>query len=91
MTVFVQRTDGRLDYTFDWSDDVSDPLTLESVTHTAPDGITIASETTNTVALTSTVFMTGGTHGHTYLIKALALLSNGAQVPGEATIRVLDA
>ncbi len=91
MTVFVQRTDGKLDYTFDWSDDVTDPLTLESVTHTAPDGISIASETMDTTGLTSTVFMTGGTHGATYLIKALALLSNGVQVPGEATIRVFDA
>jgi hypothetical protein len=91
VTVFVQRTDGNLDYTFDWSDDVADPISLESVTHTAPDGISISSETTDTVGLTSTVFMTGGTHGGTYLIKALALLSNGVQVPGEATIRVFDA
>ena len=91
MTVFVQRTDGKLDYTFDWSDDVEDPITLESVTHTVPDGLTLASETTNTSALTSTVFLTGGRHGGVYLVKALALLSNGVQVPGEATIRVFDA
>jgi len=91
VTVFVQRTDGKLDYTFDWEDDVPDPLTLVSVTHTAQDGITIDSQTTDTTNLTSTVFLTGGTHGHTYLIKALALLSNGALVPGEATVRVMDA
>lgn len=91
MTVFVQRTDGKLDYTFDWSDDVADPLTLVSVTHIAPSGMTIASETTNTSGLTSTVFMEGGEHGVTYMLKALALLSNGALVPGEATIRVFDA
>ena len=91
MTVFVQRTDGNLDYTFDWSDDVSDPLTLITVTHTAPDGMAINSETTDTTGLTSTVFMSGGEHGATYLLKALALLSNGALVPGEATIRVFDA
>ena len=91
MTVFVQRTDGKLDYTFDWSDDAPDPLTLVSVTHIAPSGFSIDSETTNSSALTSTVFMTGGEHGATYLVKALALLSNGALVPGEATIRVFDA
>jgi hypothetical protein len=91
VTVFVQRTDGKLDYTFDWADDVSDPITLESVTHIVPGGMTLDSETTDTVGLSSTVFITGGEHGGTYLIKALALLSNGALVPGEATIRVFDA
>jgi hypothetical protein len=91
VTVYVQRTDGNLDYTFDWSDDVADPLTLDSVTHTVPAGLTLSSETTDSAGLTSTVFLTGGTHGGTYLIKALALLSNGVQVPGEATIRVFDA
>jgi hypothetical protein len=91
VTVYVQRTDGNLDYTFDWSDDVADPLTLDSVTHTVPSGLTLSSETTDSSGLTSTVFLTGGTHGGTYLIKALALLSNGVQVPGEATIRVFDA
>lgn len=90
MTVYVQRTDGKLDYTFDWEDDVADPLTLVSVTHSAQDGITISEQTTDTANLTSTVFLTGGTHGSTYLIKALALLSNGVLVPGEATIRVFD-
>lgn len=91
MTVFVQRTDGKLDYTFDWSDDVESPLTLDSVTHIVPDGLTLSTETTNTSQLTSTVFLTGGRHGVTYLIKALALLSNGVLVPGEATIRMFDA
>ncbi len=91
MTVFVQRTDGKLDYTFDWSDDVADPLTLVSVTHEAPNGLSIASETTDTSGLTSTVFMAGGEHGKTYLVKALALISNGALVPGEATIRIFNA
>lgn len=91
MTVFVQRTDGVLDYTFDWSDDVIAPLTLSSVAHTVPDGLTLSSETTNSVGLTSTVFITGGVHGSTYLIKALATLSNGVAVPGEAMIRVFDA
>lgn len=91
MTVFVQRTDGKLDYTFDWADDVSDPITLVSVTHTVPEELTLDSQTTDTSGLSSTVFLTGGVHGGTYLIKALALLSNGALVPGEATIRVFDA
>jgi hypothetical protein len=91
VTVFVQRTDGKLDYTFDWSDDVADPIELVSVSHEVPLGLTLDSETTDTSGLTSTVFVTGGTHGQTYLVKALALLSNGALVPGEATIRVLDA
>lgn len=91
MTVFLQRTDGVLDYTFDWADDISAPLTLDSVTHTVPDGLTLAGETTNASALTSTVFLTGGTHGRTYLIKALAVLSNGVKIPGEATVRVFDA
>jgi hypothetical protein len=90
VTVFLQRTDGKLDYTFDWSDDVDDPITLESVTHSVPDGLILAGETTNTVQLTSTVFLTGGAHGRTYLIKALALLSNGVLVPGEAVVRVCD-
>lgn len=91
MTVFVQRTDGKLDYTFDWSDDVTTPLVMVGATHQAPAGLTIANETVDTAGLTSTVFLTGGTHGGTYLIKALAQLSNGVLVPGEATIRVFDA
>jgi hypothetical protein len=91
VTVFLQRTDGVLDYTFDWADDVNEPLTLDSVTHAVPEGLTLAGETTDVSALTSTVFLTGGVHGHTYLIKALAVLSNGVKVPGEATVRVFDA
>lgn len=90
MTVFVQRTDGSLVYTFDWEDDVPADVTLDSVTHTA-DALTIVSQTTDSVALTSAVQVTGAVHGGTYLIKALALLSNGEAIPGEATLRVFDA
>lgn len=91
MSVFVQRTDGKLDYTFDWSDDVEDPITLISVTHTAPNELTVDSEIVDTAGSTSTVVLTGGAHGGTYLVKALATLSNGIEIPGEVTIRVFDA
>jgi hypothetical protein len=87
---FVQRTDGKLDYTFDWADDIEAPITLVTVSHTVPSELSIDSEIVDTADNTSTVIIAGGVHGGTYLIKALAILSNGLQVPGEATLRVLD-
>ena len=89
--VFVQRTDGKLDYTFDWSDDIDDPITLVSVSHIAPSDLSVDSEIVDTASGTSTVILAGGVHGATYLVKALALLSNGLQIPGEVTLRVFDA
>jgi hypothetical protein len=88
---FVQRTDGKLDYTFDWSDDIEAPITLVTVSHVVPEDLSIDSELVDEDAATSTVILTGGVHGGTYLVKALATLSNGILVPGEVTIRILDA
>jgi hypothetical protein len=90
-SVFVQRTDGKLDYTFDWSDDIEAPITLVSVSHVAPSDLSVDSEIVDTATNTSTVILSGGVHGGTYLVKALALLSNGIQIPGEETLRIFDA
>lgn len=91
MTVFVQRTDGKLDYTFDWSDDIDDPVTLLSVTHTASDDLSVESELTDADNQLSTVFLTGGTHGRHYFVKALATLSNGLLIPSGVDIVIFEA
>jgi len=88
--IFLQRDDASLRYTFDWSADVPAGVTLSSAVHTVPSDLTLVTEDTDTLAQTSTIQMTGAHHGGIYLIKALALLSNGEQVPGEAILRVFN-
>jgi len=90
MTVYLQRTEGSLRYTFDWEDDVPSGVTLESVEHTVPSPLTRVDQTTDSVAKTSSVQIAGGAHGGVYLIRALATLSNGERVDGETALRVAD-
>lgn len=85
--IYVQRPDAHLKYTFDWSADIPEGISLVSVAHTVPSPLVIESEVTDVDALQSTVAIAGSMHGQTYLVTALATLSNGEQIPGEATLR----
>lgn len=62
-----------IDFSMTW--DGIGGATLSSVTHTVPAALTKVGESNTTT--TSTVQLSGGTHGQTYLIKGLATLSTG--------------
>lgn len=76
-------------YTFQW-DDLPASVTLTAVTHSVPTGLTKVSESTNTVAGTSTVKISGGVHGVMYMIEAQATLSNGESLNRQFPLRVFN-
>jgi hypothetical protein len=87
MTVFVQRPDAVLNYTFQWGDDIPQGISLVSVSYTHSTDLTVNSATLSVEDQTSTILLSGAVHGRTYPVNALARLSNGEYIPGEATLR----
>lgn len=85
MTVFVQRPDAYLNYTFQWADDVPEGISLVAVTYTCD--LTQVNSTIDIEEQTSTVMFAGAVHGYTYPVSALAQLSNGEYIPGETVLR----
>lgn len=65
--------------TFDWSDFLPATVTLGTVTHTVPAGLTKVDESTDGGAGTSRVKVSGFVHGHWYLISGQSTLSNSEQ------------
>lgn len=90
MTAQIQlkTPDADLVYTFDWSDDIPDGVQLDSVVHLVPAPLEIELEQTDPATNRSTVQISGGVHGKTYLVKALATLTEGEDIPGMFTLRV---
>lgn len=84
----LKTPDADLVYTFDWSDDIPDGVLLQGVVHMVPAPLAIVLEQTDPVSKLSTVQISGGVHGKTYLVKALATLDEGEDVPGMFTLRV---
>lgn len=62
-----------IDFTMTW--DGLGSATISTVTHTVPTGLTKVSESNDTT--TSTVRLSGGTHGSTYQVIGTATLSTG--------------
>jgi hypothetical protein len=70
---------------FDFSDSLPPGVTVSSVVHSVPAGLTMGSEANDTT--TSTVFVSGFAHAGLYQIKALATLSNGETLDRSRPVR----
>lgn len=86
MTEIVLTSPGdNIDVGFTWSGLGS--ATLSNVVHAAPTGLTKVSESTDTVAGTSMVRLSGWVHGGLYQVTATATLSTGRTLERSATVR----
>jgi hypothetical protein len=74
-----------IDFAIAW--DNLGAATLSTVTHTVPTGITKVSETNDTT--TSTVRLSGATHGSLYNITGTATLSTGRTLERSFPLRVM--
>jgi hypothetical protein len=88
--VQLKSSDSDLIFTYDWSNDIPDGVSLVSVVNSLPDGLAITTEQTDSTGKQSTVQINGGAHGQRYLVRALATLSEGEDVPASFIIRVWD-
>jgi hypothetical protein len=84
----TKRVAASLWFEFDWSAVLPSGVTLESVVHSVPSGLTLVDESYDTEESTSVVKVSGGSHGGLYPIRGIATLSNGDQVPEDITLRV---
>ncbi len=73
-----------IDFTMTW--DGLGLATISSVTHTVPTGLTKVGESNTTT--TSTVRVSGGTHGGTYTIIGTATLSTGRTLERSFPLRL---
>jgi hypothetical protein len=87
MTVLLTDPGDSAFFEMDWSDALGTGVTLSSVAHSVPTGLTLVSEATDTTEGTSAVRVTGTSHGQTYLIQAAATLSNGEVINRQFPLR----
>lgn len=73
-----------IDFQITW--DSIAPATLSTVTHTVPSDLTKVSESNTTT--TSTIRVSGGTHGSTYEITGTATLSTGRTLERSFALRL---
>lgn len=91
MSEFLLKGSGeKLQYQFNFANQVVAPVTMTSVSYVLPAGIVLESQATDTVNKTATAILSGGTHGGVYDVIARALLSSGETVDATCTIRVHD-
>lgn len=76
--------------TIDWTDRLADAVTLATVSHVLPTGLTLVSESASSIAGTTTVKGSGGAHGVTYDCEARAVLSNGETDVTHFTLRCFE-
>lgn len=87
--IFLKDPDTTIDVPFDWTDSIGGGITLSSVTHTPPTGLTKVSEVTNAGSALSSVRVSGGTNGALYIVEAVGTLSSGEFVSKRGPVRVL--
>jgi uncharacterized repeat protein (TIGR01451 family) len=87
MSVLLKNPGDDIDYTMTWSN--LGAATVSSVVHSVPTGLTIVSES-NTMT-TSTVRLSGATHGRTYSVKGTATLNTGRTLVRTFPLRVMNA
>lgn len=87
MSVLLKNPGDSIDYTMTWSN--IGAATLSTVVHSvdATSGLVVVSETNATT--TSTVRLSGATHGGTYAVKGTATLSTGRTLVRDFTLRVM--
>ena len=80
---------GKLAYTFDFSDVIpsTSPLTtVSSITVTADSAVTVGTQTDVLASYKTTVIFSGLSHAGQYLAQAIAVLSNGEEIPKDLTL-----
>lgn len=87
MSVLLKNPGDSIDYSMTWSN--LGAATVSSVAHSvdATSGLVIVSESATTT--TSTVRLSGATHGHTYNVKGTATLSTGRTLVRTFPLRVI--
>jgi len=75
-------------YTAEWEDAIPTGGSISSVVHTVPTGLTKVSEGVD--GTTSTVRISGGTHGKTYAVLAAATMSTGEIINRPLTLTVFN-
>lgn len=76
-------------FTIDWSNVVGS-ATLGTVTHAVPSPLTKVAESTDTSAKTSSVRISGATHGQTYLVEGQTTLSTGEVINRQFPLRCFN-
>jgi hypothetical protein len=84
----LKRASDSYNVQFDWTNALPTGVTVTSVVHTVPDGLTKEGESDSSP--TSTVKVSGGKHGRSYQVKAVATLSNSEQVTDYVTLVVFN-
>ena len=77
-------------YEFDWYNELTTGVTLQTVVHSAPVPLIVLGQQLDAPNARSFVTIAGGAHGNIYIVSALATLSDGEQVSGEFTLRVVQ-
>lgn len=85
MSVLLKNPGDNIDYTMTWAS--IGASTISSVVHSVPTDLTIVSESNTTT--TSTVRLSGATHGKTYNVKGTATLSTGRTLARTFPLRVM--
>lgn len=88
--LFTKRSGADLAYTFDFTDQVPQGVTISSVSSSVPTGLTLEETEPDLANLRCTLRLSGGAHGHTYEVIATAVLSNSEEVPLAMTLTVFD-
>ena len=88
MTTIALKSPGdNIDFGITWAG--LGAATLASVTHTVPAGLTKVGESTDSVGSTSTVRLSGATHGSLYQIVGVATLNTGRTLERSFPLRVM--
>jgi len=87
--IFLTDPDTAIDVPFDWTSSLATGITLTSVAHVVPTGMTKVSESTDTANGLSSVRVSGGSNAIIYIVEAKATLSTGEVIAKRAPVRVL--
>jgi hypothetical protein len=77
-----------LNWEFNFAAELPSATNVESITATAPAGLTIEQQTPDLANARSIVRISGGAHGQIYEVRAIAVLTNQEEIPGTLTLRV---
>lgn len=86
--IFLKDPDTAIDVPFDWTASIGNGITLTSVSHIVPAGLTKVSEVTDTVHGLSSVRVNSGSSGVLYVVEADGTLSTGEVVAKRGPVRV---
>lgn len=88
MSIFVKDPEAVLDYGFDWSDWLATGETIVTSTWAVATGLTKTTDSNSTEA--TTIWLTGGTVGASYVITNHITTSEGRADDRSHTIKVKD-